>query len=926
MTDERVPQAQARELAGTDPMLAHLAAIIHSSDDAIVSQDLDGVILSWNRGAERLYGYAPEEIIGEHISALVPEGLRDELSDILRRVRAGEAIRHFETKRVAKDAGIVPVSLAVSPIRHADGSVVAASTIARDVSDRRAADELRFRLAAIVDSSDDAILGKTLEGIITSWNKGARELYGYTADEVIGKHISMLVPPDRPDEVEGILERLRRGEAVRHSETERVAKDGSRIPVSLTISPVRDSEGQIIGASTIARDITERKRMEAALKAARDAEREASRLKSEFLATMSHEIRTPMNGVIGMTGLLLDTALDSEQREYAETVRRSGEALLTIINEILDFSKVEAGRLELETIDFEPRTLVEEVADLLAEGAHAKGLELATVVDPELPTQLCGDPARLRQILTNLTGNAIKFTEQGEVVIRAELAEESQADAVVRFEVSDTGIGVAPEKQAVLFEPFSQADASTTRTHGGTGLGLAICKQLAGLMGGEIGVDSTAGEGSRFWFSARLPKAPDASPPPAPRADLQGLRVLIVDDNETNRKILDRQVSSWGMQRAITEAGEQALELLRAAAAGGEPYDVVLLDMHMPGMNGIDLARAVTADPVLPPAALLLLTSSDGRGLIEEARGAGISAFLTKPVRQSRLFDAIATVMASEVGRPPVVTQATMSEARASARPPVLVADDNAVNQQVAVAILRKIGYRADAVANGAEAVEALSRIPYGAVLMDCQMPEMDGYEATGEIRKREVGARRTPVIAMTAGAMEGDREKAIAAGMDDYISKPVDPEKLEAALRRWVEAETREESEGAASAEGDGSSSDAVDPARLSELRSLQLEGEPSVLEQLIGPFLHAAPSQLAALRAAIGSGDAEALRQAAHALKGSSSNLGATRMAELSADLEALARSGELMPAEEAVAHLDAEFGRVRAAFEAELQRTAP
>ena len=907
---------------------AHLAAIVDSSDDAILSKTLDGTILSWNRGAERLYGYGSEEIVGKHISVLVPEEKRDEIPEILRKVRSGQAIDHFETERRAKDGGTVPVSLTISPIRDEGGTIVAASTIARDVSERRIADELRFRLAAIIDSSDDAILSKTLEGVITSWNRAAEQLYGYSAEEIVGRHISTLVPPDRPGEVEDILERLRRGEAVSHFQTERIHKDGTRIPVSLTISPVRNGRGVVTGASTIARDITEQLRMEAALEAAHEAEREASRMKSEFLATMSHEIRTPMNGVIGMTGLLLDTQLDREQREFAETVRNSGEALLTIINDILDFSKIEAGRLELETIDFDAQILLEEVADLLAESAHSKGLELALMIDPAFPAHLRGDPGRLRQIVTNLLGNAVKFTEQGEIVLSAEVAEETDTEALVRFEVADTGSGVAPEQQATLFEPFSQADASTTRTHGGTGLGLAISKQLAEHMGGEIGVESRQGDGSRFWFTARLTKAPNAAARYlALNPDLQALRVLVVDDNETNRKILDRQVSSWQMDCCIAEGGERALELLRTAAAAREPYDVVLLDMNMPGMSGVDVARAIAAEADLAPAHVVLLTSADGRGLAEEARQAGVSAFLTKPVRQSRLFDAIATVVYSEKQEDaPIVTESTIAEARARARPRVLVADDNPVNQQVAAAMLRRIGYRTDVVANGLEAVEALSRIRYGAVLMDCQMPEMDGYEATGEIRRLEDGARRTPVIAMTAAAMEGDREKCIAAGMDDYISKPVDPQKLEATLRRWADAEDGERPQEATPDASDGSEPEPlpIDAERLDLLRSLQQEGEPDVLAELVGPFLQATPLQLGGLREAIGSEDAEALRQGAHALKGSSSNLGALRMGELCAELEALARSGELADADETLARIEAEWARVRAAFDSELGTT--
>jgi CheY-like chemotaxis protein/HPt (histidine-containing phosphotransfer) domain-containing protein len=525
-------------------------------------------------------------------------------------------------------------------------------------------------------------------------------------------------------------------------------------------------------------------------------------------------------------------------------------------------------------------------------------------------------------VITNLVGNAVKFTGHGEVVARVELAEQTDRDALVRFEVADTGIGVAPERQAALFDPFSQADASTTRTHGGTGLGLAISKQLAELMGGEIGVQSAPGKGSCFWFTARLAKVPgEGRRLAAPRDDLRGLRVLIVDDNETNRRILEQQVGSWGMHAGIAPEGERARELLRAGVAAGEPYDVALLDMEMPGLDGLELGAAIRADPALPAIPLLLLTSS-GRASAAKARDAGISAFLTKPVRQSRLYDALATVMSSDKARPDVVTAHTISEAQARARPRLLLAEDNPVNQQVAVGLLRKIGYRADVVSNGAEAVEALSRIPYGAVLMDCQMPEMDGYRATAEIRRREGSDRHTPIIAMTAGAMQEDRERSLAAGMDDYISKPVEVGALAATLKRWVEGA---DATRGAQREGGRSTATALDQKRLSELRSLQLEGQPDVLDELVRPFLDEAPTQVAAIRGAVDARDAGTLKQAAHALKGSSANLGAPRLAALCDELEGLGRSGDLMPAAEITSRLESELDRVQAAFHAELHKTA-
>jgi two-component system, sensor histidine kinase and response regulator len=587
---------------------------------------------------------------------------------------------------------------------------------------------------------------------------------------------------------------IRKKKTLFEHEEESTDCDGNRIVVLTTKVPLFDKNGQVTGIAGVGRDITERQRVEREMQRAKEAAEAASQAKSEFLANMSHDIRTPLNGVMGMTDLALDTELTPEQRDYLETVKTSSDSLLTVINDILDFSKIEAGKIDLEAVDFNLRDSLESTLKTVALRADEKGLELLCEVAPEVPEVVCGDSTRLRQVVINLVGNAVKFTDAGEIAVRVQTESREANHCVLHFTVADTGVGIPEEKRDLIFAPFSQADTSTTRKYGGTGLGLTISTRLVEMMGGRIWVDSEVGRGSQFHFTARL-ELTDAKEIKvgsiAPPEILRGSRVLVVDDNRTNRRILEGMLNRWEMVSVSVEEGQQALDALSGARAAGMPFSLILTDMHMPKMDGFTLVEQIRKRPELATATIMMLTSAGHRGDAARCQELGVAAYLLKPIRQSELREAIARVLGAQApnGVIPLITRFSLHDGRdpaASLR--VLLAEDNAVNQRLAVRLLGKRGHHVVVAGNGAEALAAMEKQEFDLVFMDVQMPEMDGLEATAEIREKEkTSGKHLPIIALTAHAMKGDREKCIASGMDGYLTKPIRPQELDEVLEDFM-------------------------------------------------------------------------------------------------------------------------------------------
>ncbi|MEN6308528.1 MAG: PocR ligand-binding domain-containing protein [Anaerohalosphaeraceae bacterium] len=909
--------------------------------------DRDWTMNFVSEGCRDLTGYEPSDLTSNHLISyndiILPE-YRETIWDKWQKNLANREKFTDEYRIRTKDGTIKWVWEQGHGVYSEDGQVLALEGFITDVTARKQAEESladeTIRRRVLFEQSPDGIVALDQDGKVYEANRRYAEMLGYTMEEVYHLH---LWDWDAQWTRQELLDRVRNINITgNHFETRHRRKDGTVFDVEIS-SSVAVCSGQKL-VFCICRDISDRKRAEMNLRnALAGAERlnhyleeqtayankmavmaeSANIAKSEFLANMSHEIRTPMNGVIGMTGLLLDTELTEEQRQYAEVVQNCGESLLGLINDILDYSKIEANKLELETLDFDLRDVLEDFTGMIAVKAHEKGVEFVCAANPDVPSYVKGDPGRLRQILTNLAGNAIKFTEQGEVAVRVEAAAKTDNDVLLRFSIRDTGIGIPADKIKTLFEKFTQVDASTTRKYGGTGLGLAISRQLAEKMGGQIGVTSEQGKGSEFWFTIRLGLRSEAGHIRNICPKIQDKRILVVDDNATNREILTTRLASWGAMVVESPRGSLALEKLDEAYRAGTPFDIVITDMQMPEMDGLMLGRAIRQDRRFDELCLMMMTSLGRQEDAKVLTQLGFAACLTKPVRPSELFARLMTAITGikNTGITRSNTASNLNILLSGLAGRILLVEDNITNQQVAIGILKKMGLHADAAANGVEALKALEVIPYDLVLMDVQMPEMDGLEATRRIRHPEstVLNRRVPIIAMTAHAMQGDRDKCLEAGMDDYITKPVTHKALADKLALWLSGEDTVQMSST-----DAASSAVQQPAA----KQTPVYDRDGFLDRLMGDeetanavldiFLDDIPRQLEAIKAAMDACDPVTLERIAHSIKGAAANIGGEALREVAAEIERACKDGNVEFACQHSTELEQQFQQLREAIE--------
>jgi len=885
-------------LAARDHELRLRGQLIEASPLGAVVVDArapDLPLVDVNPAFERITGYTRAEVLGRNCRFLQgPDTDAAALDRIRAALKAGRAVSELLLNH-RRDGSPFWNELQIRPVHDATGQLTHFVALQADVSARVAAQQaLAAReayLRQVLDATHDGIIVTDSRGTVESYNAGAERMFGHAADEVIGRNVSVILPPAHQAGHDAYMQRyLASGTSHvmgQEREFEARRKDGSPMWIALRLAELPLAEGlRFIG---VVHDITERKLGELELQRAKQAAEQAAHAKSEFLANMSHEIRTPMHGVLGAIEMLRDSPLSAPQRRYLDTANTSATLLLGVIDEILDFSRLEAGKLRIEQLDFDLRQTVEDVTAMLAQRAHAKRVELACFIAPEVPGLVRTDPVRLRQVLVNLVVNAIKFTDQGEVVVTV-LAEGPDR---LRFEVRDTGIGIAPEQQARLFQPFTQADSSTSRRFGGSGLGLSIARRLVELLGGEIGVVSALGQGSTFWFTMAAPAADPARRAARPN-DFQGTKVLVVDDNATNRVILHRYLTAWGAQSSSAAGGEEALAKLQDAALAGRPYQLVLMDLNMPGMDGYELLARMQAAPPLGDLPVLMLSSTP----VEPARLASlrVDVWLDKPVRQSDLHDAIATVLSqpavAAAGTDPAALPLPVDELHFDGER-VLLVEDNPTTGELGRQMLLRRGLAVSLVTDGRAAVEAVQRGGVDLVLMDIQMPLMDGYQATQAIRDWELaaGRHRLPIVALTAHALPADRARCLAAGMDDYVAKPFSGAALSAVVARWLAPPGWSGSVAAPAAQAAPAGPVAaaapkpvLDPQRLAELRMVMGAESRALLRQVS----EALGDQMAMLAEARANGDAAAVRELAHRIKNTAGDIGAGRLMACATEAE--------------------------------------
>ncbi len=881
-------------------------AVLEASPDPMIVYDLAGKVTYVNPGFTRVFGWNGDDLSDGKLH-FVPKENIPETVEAAERVKRGESVVSLETRRFTKDDRVLDVIGNTSIVRDRGGNMVGSIVTLRDVTEKKriqaALRESESRYRLLMEASPDAMVVYDARGRVTYANPAFEKTYGWSCAELLGERVDN-VPEHEADNARIAVQKTLAGENVLY-EAQRLTRDGRLLDVQLKSAIFKDKGGQLAGLIAIHRDITLRKKAEEELKK-REAAEAATRAKSDFLANMSHEIRTPMNAIMGLTELMLHTDLTRKQQEYLRKVQISSRGLLGIINDILDFSKIESGRLEIEYTDFNLEDVLDNLSSMISLKAQEKGLEVLFSIDRQVPVTLVGDPLRLGQVLINLTGNAVKFTEQGEVVVAVELASATgDADSsltALKFSVRDTGIGLTGEQIDKLFQPFTQADGSTTRKYGGTGLGLAISKHLTELMGGSIFVSSQPGQGSTFSFTARFGiQAHETEKPLAAPLDCAGMRVLVVDDNATSREILSETLATFSFDVTQAASGQEALVELEAADQG-DPYELVLMDWKMPGMDGIETARQIKAGRSRNPVPAVLMVTAYGREeIIRQAEKVGLDAFLVKPVNQSVLFDTIMDTLGRTEAEPSrsLVQQRVRTRALKhieGAR--ILLVEDNEINQQVAMELLKNQGLQVTPADNGQIALGLLEAADpeqqFDAILMDLQMPEMDGFEATQRIRS-DPRLRDLPVVAMTAHAMGGQREKCLVGGMDDYITKPVDPDELHAVLDRWIKPDIKRQSMPVPDTDNDLQPVAAEVELLPGSLPGFDIEfglrrvgGNTNLYGKLVHDFCVKYADVVQALQTALAAGDREQIALTAHAVKGVAGNLGALALHRTAGELE--------------------------------------